>query len=174
MIEINFKYQKEDNIIKCNEDDYIKDLCEQIKNKIKNNKIYFIYEGEKINLELNMTVRDFFQLNNKEKETKCEINVISESIFVQFDYFGDKKIVKIKEDEKVENMLKRYATQINKNFDSIYFLYKGEVITPNKYNFTFNSFASNVDKEANTISILVYDNDMGRLSCNTNLQEVIF
>jgi len=88
MIEINFKYQKKNNIIKCKEDDKISDISEQFKNKIKINRISFIYEGMKINLESKMTVKDLFQLNNKKKKKKCEINVISDLIIIQFIYSG--------------------------------------------------------------------------------------
>jgi hypothetical protein len=96
MIEINFKYQKKNNFIKCKENDIISDICEQFKNKIKINRISFIYEGMKINLELKMTVKDLFQLNNMKKKKRCEINVISDLIIIQFNYSGKLNISKTK------------------------------------------------------------------------------
>ena len=38
MIEINFKYKKQNNIIKCKEDDFISDICEQFKKNINKKK----------------------------------------------------------------------------------------------------------------------------------------
>ena len=45
------------------------------------------------------------------------------------------------------------------DFNTVYFLYKGEIITEEKYNSTFDNFASKIDNEANTASIIVYDVD---------------
>ena len=159
MIEINFKYQKKNNFIKCKENDIISDICEQFKNKIKINRISFIYEGMKINLESKMTVKDLFQLNNKKKKKKCEINVISDLIIIQFSYSGTETFLKINEDDKVEDILKRFTEKAKMDFNTVYFLYKGEIITEEKYNSTFDNFASKIDNQANTASIIVYDVD---------------
>ena len=160
MIEINFKYQKNNNIIKCNEDDIISDVCEQFKNKIKNNKILFIYEDMKINLELKMKVKDLLQYDNKKKKKKYIINVYNEPIQIQFTYLGQDTFLKVNEDEKLEDILKRYIEKINKDFNSVYFLLNGETITEEIYNSTFNNFSNNdINKNSNSVRILVYDAD---------------
>ena len=116
-----------------------------------------------------MTIKALLELNNKENETKCEINVISESILIRFEYNGDNLFLQIKEDEKVIDILKRFASKNNIKFDCIYFLYKGDIINQEKYNFTFDKFASKIDRDSNSVSIAVYD--MDPLSFNNNSRD---
>ena len=54
MIEINFKFQDKDNIIKSSITRLFKDVCEEFAKKVKADLDYliFIYQGEKINLEI--------------------------------------------------------------------------------------------------------------------------
>jgi hypothetical protein len=106
-----------------------------------------------------MTVKDLFQLNNMKKKKRCEINVISDVIIIQFNYSGKETYLKQNEGEKVEDVLKRFVEKVNKDFNTVYFLYNGEIITEEKYNSTFDNFASKIDQEANAVSIIVYDVD---------------
>ena len=159
MIEINFKYKKQNNIKKCKEDDFISDICEQFKKNINNKKIIFIYDDMIINSEINMTVGALLFQENKKKKKKYEINVYTEPIQIRFIYSSKDIYLKISEDEKIESILKRFAKEINKDLNSIYFLYGGEKINEDKYNFTFGNFSSEIDQEENSMSIIVYDAD---------------
>ena len=63
------------------------------------------------------------------------------------------------------------------DFNTVYFLYKGEIITEEKYNSTFDNFASKIDNQANTASIIVYDVDplssKNTLKSNNNINDDI-
>ena len=100
-----------------------------------------------------MTVRDI------STEKKFEINVVNGPIIIRYIYGEYESYFSMKEDVKVEDILKSIAEQIYKKFDSIYFLYNGELISNEKFNCTFDNFASKWDKEVNYISIVVVDKD---------------
>ena len=165
MIEINFKYKKKNNIIKCKEDDNIGDVCQQFKDQVKLKNIFFIYEEKKINLELNMRISDLLHLDyNKKRKKRYEIIVYDEAIQVKIGYSGKETYINMYENEKIEDILKRFANNNNKNFDDIYFLYNGDVITEDKYNLTFDNFASQRDKEGLTMSLIMNDADRDSIS----------
>ena len=169
MSEINliFKHQNKTYPYKCTEEDNIADICAKIKEKIKLNRIFFIYEGIKINLELNMRVGEQLQIDpNKKKKKKYEINVYDEPIQIKFGYLGKDTFLTMKENEKMEDVLRRFATTAEKDFDYIYFLYGGDAITEDKYNFSFDDFANKMDKDASTMSIAVNDVDRDSICIN--------
>ena len=110
-----------------------------------------------INLEINMTVGALLFQENKKKKKKYEINVYTEPIQIRFNYSSKDIYLKISEDEKIESILKRFAKEINKDLNSLFFLYGGEKINEDKYNLTFDNFSSEIDQEENSMSIIVYD-----------------
>ena len=176
MAEVNliFKHQNKTYPYKCSEEDNIADICAKIKEKIKLNRIFFIYEGIKINLELNMRVGEQLQIdNNKKKKKKYEINVYDEPIQIKFGYLGKDTFLTMKENEKMEDVLRRFATSTQKDFDYIYFLYGGDTITEENYNLTFDDFAKKIDKEASTMSIAVNDIDRDSICINDAGQDEI-
>ena len=54
MIEINFKYNRKKNIIKCQKSDLFGNVCENFAKKLSLdiNDIFFIHQAEEINTEL--------------------------------------------------------------------------------------------------------------------------
>ena len=96
----------------------------------------------------------------RKRKKKYIINVYNEPIQIQFTYLGQDTFLKVNEDEKLEDILKRYIEKINKDFNSVYFLLNGETITEEIYNSTFNNFSNNdINKNSNSVRILVYDAD---------------
>ena len=64
MIEVLFKYNEKEIIIKCKLEDKIKDIINKFKNKIKEKaqSLCYIYNGDnindKLNLKLNQIIKD--------------------------------------------------------------------------------------------------------------------
>ncbi len=90
MVEVNFNYNGNDIIIQCTkEDEYIKDICKKFTSKIDKDidELFFIYSGEKLNIELN--------INKIIKEIDKERNKINILVY-------DKNII-IKEEEKIKS-----------------------------------------------------------------------
>ena len=57
------------------------------------------------------------------------------------------------------DILKWFSIKVNKNFYKILFLYNGQEIEEDYYNFTFDSYASKLDRENSSMTILVCDLD---------------
>ena len=72
MVEAIFIYEGQKIIIQCNLEDKIKDVINKFKSKIeeKDNNLYYIYNGNKINEELK-----FNQIINNKEEKKINILV---------------------------------------------------------------------------------------------------
>ena len=167
-MEINFQYQKKKYTIKCNEGDYIDDVCNKFQNIIKLKRVIYLYEENKINLDCNMTVGQLIQLNIKKK---YEIKVVDVPIQIKFNYNLEDINLTVKESETMLDILKRFSTKVNKNLDDIYFLYNGNLIDEYYYNETFDSYANKWDRENNSMAIYVCDMDRDSLN-EINLDEI--
>ena len=92
-MEINFKYQERNYIVKYNEADLIKDVCKKFAedNNLDFDYIYFVYEEEKIDFNLELFVRQLYDLKiiqkikNKKEWTYLYMknNFISSSFMVE-------------------------------------------------------------------------------------------
>ena len=164
-VSIVFKHHNNKYPIKCSEDENIADVCEKIRKKINLNRIFFIYDGNKINLELNLRLAELFQIEDKKKKKKkrkYEISIYDEPIQIKIGYSGKDTILQIKENEMMEAVLKKFAIINKGKLEDFYFLYNGEVITEDKYSSSFDVLATKLDKDVSTMSIAAMDNDMGR------------
>ena len=74
-----------------------------------------------------MRVSDFFQLGNYKKDNYV-IKVYDKPIPIEYCYLSKDSYMNITESEKIEDILKRIAENINKNFNEIFFLHNGERI----------------------------------------------
>ena len=80
---------------------------------------------------------------------------------VSFDFEG--RIVKIQcsTDDKMKDICQKYANKIERNVNSLIFLYGGSNLN---YQLSFKEQANIIDKERNEMSVLVYKNE-NELSC---------
>lgn len=124
------------------------------------NCLTFVYQEKTLELDSNMTLGELLQLDNKKKKNKkYEIIVQDRLIPIKYFYSGKESYITITEEEKIENLLKRIAKDINKDFNDIFFLFNGERISEDKSNSTFYNFVIGKEKEISTIYILVCDSD---------------
>ena len=65
-------------------------------------------------------------------------------------------------EDKMKNICQKYANKIEKNINSLIFLYGGNLINFQK---SFNEQATLVDKQRNEMKILVYKNEDDELKC---------
>ena len=87
---------------------------------------------------------------------------------VVFTLDGENLIIQCTTEDKMEDICKSYSTKINKNMDSLLFLYEG-----NKVNFelSFKEQANSIDNDNNKMSILVYKNE-NEDSCVINGEKI--
>ena len=70
-------------------------------------------------------------------------------------YKGEKTDIQCNENEKLEEIIKRFCLKAAKNKEEMTFLYGGHIIDEQK---TFNETANSEDKQRKQISILVNNN----------------
>ena len=74
---------------------------------------------------------------------------------VIFIYEGRDVIIQCLKDEKMKDICQKYVNKINKNINSLVFLYGGNQLN---FNLNYNGQANIIDKEQNQMKVLVYDN----------------
>ena len=75
--------------------------------------------------------------------------------------------IQCNENEKIEEILKRFCLKVNKNKEGMFFLYGGNIIDESK---KFDEIANTEDKKRKKISILVTEN-RSTISQNCNLKK---
>ena len=164
-MEVIFKYQNQDYIIKYNEEP-LKDLCKKFATdkSLDINKLFFYHKGEQINLNendinnqnqtliLNAISND---LKNITIKVFTEIPFIVKYIFKSSDYFlsADKT-------DLMQNVLDECAQEQKLEVKKLYFLKNGKMRIYNDLgNLKVDEFANKFDKEQNMITIPIYDFD---------------
>ena len=73
MSKVIFNYKGKEETIECSKDEKMKDICQRfsLKSEIDINKIYFIYNGNRINEEIY-----YIQLINEEDRNKNIMNIL--------------------------------------------------------------------------------------------------
>ena len=87
MIEIDFRYKRKIYIIKCSTNDILKNICQDFaqKNSLDFDEILFTYKGRKLNLDLNLSIRQQFNLDDNEDNIRKKICVYNQtSICIHF------------------------------------------------------------------------------------------
>ena len=81
---------------------------------------------------------------------------------VNFTYNALKTVIQCLKDEKMSYICNKYASKIETNINSLYFLYNG-----NKVNLelTFNEQANSLDNERNEMNILAFKEDLNDIKC---------
>ena len=68
----------------------------------------------------------------------------------------------LKEEESMKDICQKYVNKIDKNINSLIFLYGGNQLN---FNLNFNQQANSLDKERNIMKILVYKNEDNECVC---------
>ena len=164
MIEINFKFKGQDNIIKCNTSTYFNEICEEFakKQSLDIQDLNIFYNDSKINLEIELLVSQQFgleNLNGNQDPTIIELLIFEEYPYqIKFNYAQNHKILKIKKSEKTKNVLERFCSEIGKDITKLFFLYGGDRIPQELYNTAIYDIMNNNDKNRKVMDILVNDN----------------
>ena len=163
MIEIQFIFKNKKHIIKCENSDKIRDICENFAKEVSldlDNLIFFD-NGIKLNLEMDLYVEQQFNLEKntkKKKLKKVELLVFEETPFyIKFFSTGPPTIIKVKETEKMKDVFERYAKIVNINdLASGYFLYNGNpILYDENSEETVSSIANSNDKKDKVMSITI-------------------
>ena len=163
MIEIQFIFKNKKHIIKCENSDKIRDICENFAKEVSldiDNLIFFD-NGIKLNLEMDLYVEQQFSLEKntkKKKLKKVELLVFEETPFyIKFFSTGPPTIIKVKETEKMKDVFERYAKIVNINdLASGYFLYNGNpILYDENSEETVSSIANSNDKKDKVMSITI-------------------
>jgi len=75
---------------------------------------------------------------------------------VIFVYEGREVIIQCIKDEKMKDICQKYVNKINKDINSLVYLYGGNQLN---FNLNYNEQANIIDKERNIMKVLVYDNN---------------
>ena len=75
---------------------------------------------------------------------------------VIYNFGGIDVVIQCSKDEKMKDICQRYANKIQKNLNSLIFLYGGKQLN---FNLSFKEQANGLDKERNEMKVLVYKNE---------------
>ena len=75
---------------------------------------------------------------------------------VIFEFEGREVIIQCKKDEKMKDICQRYVNKIDRNINSLIFLYGGKQLN---FNLNFNEQANKIDKERNIMKVLILRNE---------------
>ena len=81
---------------------------------------------------------------------------------VIFNYEGVNITIQCSKEETMKDICQKYVNKIDKNINSLIFLYGGNQLN---FNLSFNQQASNLDKERNAMKVLVYKNEDNECIC---------
>ena len=90
---------------------------------------------------------------------------------VEFNYKGIITVIQCLEDEKMEEIFKKFSTKINIDINNIFFLYSGKKINSQ---LTFSQIINEADKERKIISILVEELNSDKSKNNSSIIESKF
>jgi len=79
-----------------------------------------------------------------------------------FNFGGIEIEIQCLKDEKIKDICQRYVNKINKNLNSLIFLYGGEQLN---FNLSFYEQSNMIDKERNIMKVLVYKNEDNEYIC---------
>ena len=74
---------------------------------------------------------------------------------VEFNYNGQIVTIQCKENDKLENIIQKFCSKVQKSKQQLHFLYSGQIIS--NYNLTFIELANLFDKSRKTLSIIAID-----------------
>ena len=81
---------------------------------------------------------------------------------VIFNFQGTDILIQCSQEEKMKDICQKLATKIERNVNSLVFLYGGSNLN---FQLSFKDQANIIDKERNEMKVLVYKNESDELSC---------
>ena len=81
---------------------------------------------------------------------------------VVFSYAGTEITIQCDKEDKMKNICNKFATKIDKNVNSLIFIYNGNKIN---YELTFKKQSNSMDNARNQMNVLVYQNENDELKC---------
>ena len=169
MIEINFKFKGKDNVIQSSTTRLFKDVCEEFAKKAKVDLDYliFIYNGEKINLEMDYYVGQQFNLGFETDNKRLDILVYQENPFsVTFNYLGVDYVIGAKETEKMKDIFEKFEKKANINLVNVFLTYSGNNISDEEIKEKALSQVINKDDRTRKAMVILV-NDFERNSINS-------
>ena len=163
MININFKYDQKNISVQCKTNESMRDICEKFASKVGANvdsKIY-ILDNTKLNIDSELALTFAQQIHSEDingKEILVFDNRDNEYV-IHLDYKGEKKLIKVKENEKISDMHKSIGKIIKRKMNSFYFLYNGKAIVKGDMNKEINQMAQSIDKKEKTMNIVIEDDE---------------
>ena len=174
MIEINFKFKGKDNVIQSSTTRLFKDVCEEFAKKAKVDLDYliFIYNGEKINLEMEYYVGQQFNLEFESDNKRVDILVYQEIPFsVIFKYQGIDYIVGAKETEKMKDIFEKFERKANISLVNVFMTYNGNNISDEEgKKKTLSQVINKDDRARKAMVILVYDFERNSIKSEDNIK----
>ena len=152
MLEIIFKYNNKNYIFDYTEPKKLKEILEEFakNNSLDVNDIFLIYEGEKVNLNTELYIEEQFGLIKKKNVKRLEFLVLKETPFqIIFAYPKKRIIIKVNLNEKMKDILRRFAKEARILLNDIIFQYHNQ-------KFTYENIG---DKTANDILDSKIDRD---------------
>ena len=173
MIEINFKFQGKDNVIKSSTTRLFKDVCEEFAKKVKADLDYliFIYHDEKINLEMDYYVGQQLNLEFESDNKRVNILVYKSSFTVEFIYQGIVYDVGAKETEKMKEIFEKFEKKVGVGLVNVFFAYNGNIISNDEEKEkTLSQVINSEDRKRKGMSILVYDIERNSIISQDNIK----
>ena len=90
---------------------------------------------------------------------------------VEFNYKGIINTILCSEEDKMEEICKRFATKSAADINDLYFIYSGKKVD---LQLTFDQITNSLDKERKIMSILVYDIVSRSIKMNSKINQSIF
>ena len=152
MLEIIFKYNNKNYIFDYTEPKKLKEILEEFakNNSLDVNDIFLIYEDEKVNLNTELYIEEQFGLLKKKNVKRLEFLVLKETPFqIIFAYPKKRIIIKVNLNEKMKDILRRFAKEARILLNDIIFQYHNQ-------KFTYENIG---DKTANDILDSKIDRD---------------
>jgi hypothetical protein len=81
---------------------------------------------------------------------------------VVFSYAGTEITIQCNKEDKIGDICNKFATKIDKNINSLIFIYNGNKIN---YELTFKKQSNSMDNARNQMNVLVYQNENDELKC---------
>ena len=81
---------------------------------------------------------------------------------VIFNFQGTDILIQCSQEEKMKDICQKFATNIERNVNSLVFLYEGSNLN---FQLSFKDQASIIDKERNEMKVFVYKNESDELTC---------
>ena len=81
---------------------------------------------------------------------------------IEFLFNGIKTIIKCKINEKLKNICKSYAKEIQKDLNQLNFIYDGKILKKNLLKSSFFEKANDIDKERKKMNLLAYEKNSNK------------